>query len=303
MKKVLITGSAGFAGRHMISYLRSFEMGLTVVGTDLQEPADNACDHFYKLDLSDAGPITEMIQKESPDSVIHLAGIFGTEDIPSIYQVNVISAVTLLEAIRRFAPHTVVLAAGSAAEYGQVESEKMPIREEEPCRPVTPYGQSKYLATLTLQYYHRVHNLCTIVVRPFQLIGKGVTDRLAPGAFAKRLKEVVKSSKQEITVGNLKSSRDFLDIHDAVRAMWMLCQNPIPGEIFNLCSGQPVKMQDLLNLMIHMFKREIHPVTDPSYIRDENDINIIYGSFNKINKYCGWKPEKSLPQSVQEMLE
>ena len=299
---VLITGAAGFAGGYMASCLQDLEADMIIVGVDLHSPTDNPCERFYTLDLSDSNSVAEMIKKERPDWIIHLAGIFGSENIPLTYQVNVLSTVALLESVRQYVPQSVFLAAGSAAEYGRVGSEKMPIREDGPCRPVTPYGQSKYLATSTIQYYHRVHNLCTMVVRPFQLIGRGVTDKLAPGAFAKRIMEAVQAGKTEIQVGNLESSRDFLDIHDAVRAIWMLCRHPKAGEIFNVCSSKPVRMGDLLDSMITVASQELRPVMDPSRLRGKADVNAVYGSYIKIKDHCGWEPTTGLIQSIREMF-
>lgn len=302
-KKVLITGISGFAGRHMAAYLQALDPASAIIGVDLQRQEDCPCDRFYGIDLSDANGVQDLFKRESPDYVIHLAGVFGTDNVSLTYRINVLSAVALLESIRQFAPEAIFITAGSAAEYGRVESCDMPITEAAPCNPVTPYGQSKYLATSTAQYYFRVHNLCTMVVRPFQLIGKGVTDRLAPGAFAKRLTDAVQAGKKEILVGNLESSRDFLDIHDAVRAIWMLCENPKPGDVFNLCSGTPVKMQALFDLMTEVIGTPIQPVTESTYLRGKADVNVVYGSYKKLKSHCGWVPLIKLDESVSTMVD
>lgn len=299
---VLITGACGFAGRAMGAYLRSLQPDLILGGIDLAAPPEGVYDHFFQVDVSDFRQIQRPVQQQKPDYILHLAGSFGTDEVGRIYGINVLSVPALLEAVCRWAPQAVFIAVGSAAEYGFVKSSDLPVQEHLECHPVSPYGLSKYLATLTVQYYARVHDLSAMVVRPFQLIGKGVTDRLAPGAFAKRLREAIQAGKREISVGNLESSRDFLDIQDAVRAIWMLCQNPKPGEIFNLCSGQPVKMKDLLDLMIGISGRDIHPTTDPSHWRGQSDVSVIYGSFKKIKEQCGWEPEIILRQSIKAML-
>ncbi len=306
---VLMTGACGFTGRAMRDCLRSVQPDMIQVGVDVTAPAEGSYDIFCRVDVSDFDQIQGVIKQYRPDYVLHFAGSFGTGDVGQIYRVNVLSVPALLEAIRQWVPKAVCIAVGSAAEYGLVNSSDLPVHEHLECHPVTPYGLrseehglSKYLATSTIQYYARVHALCAMVVRPFQLIGKGVTDRLAPGAFAKRLKEAVDAGKQEIEVGNLESSRDFLGIQDAVRAIWMLCQNPAPGEIFNLCSGQPVKMKDLLDLMISSIGGNVHPVTDPSCLQSTVDVSMIYGSFHKIRRHCGWEPEISLLKSLQTML-
>jgi GDP-4-dehydro-6-deoxy-D-mannose reductase len=192
--------------------------------------------------------------------------------------------------------------AGSAAEYGKIKAEQLPVTETMPCQPVTVYGLSKLLATQVSLYYHRVHGLNVMIVRPFQLIGKGVTSRLAPGAFAEQLKRAILDKSNIIKVGNLETSRDFLDVHDAVKAIWMLCQKSSAGQIFNLCSGKPVKINDLLNMMIGNCGQHLKIEIDPSRLRGTSDVSTVYGSFEKIKQHCGWCPKRCLADSISDMF-
>lgn len=301
-RSVLITGAGGFAGKYLCRYLRTLSDELNIAGIDLCDNKAGIYDSFYIDNLQDTGQVKNIIEEVKPRYVIHLAGTFGTGDAQQIFKVNVLSMMSLLDAIKEHVPDAIFIAAGSAAEYGSIDQKNLPVTEENPCNPVTPYGLSKYLATTISQYYCRVHYLCTMIVRPFQLIGKGVTDRLAPGAFAKRLLEAKQAGTSEIQVGNLESSRDFLDVRDAVRAIWMLCENPKPGEIFNLCGGKPVKMSELLNMMISAAQMDIRWVTDQSLMRGEADVSIVYGSMNKIFSHCGWQPEVPLAQTIKDMF-
>jgi GDP-4-dehydro-6-deoxy-D-mannose reductase len=302
-RSVLVTGAAGFTGRNLCSFLRTLPGDLDIVGIDLQGIAANMYNSFYDIDLLDAKQINNVIKEVRPHYIIHLAGVFGAEEAQQIFRVNVLSMASLLDAVKEHVPNAVFVAAGSAAEYGNIGQANLPVSEENPCLPVTPYGLSKYLATITSQYYYRVHGLCTMIVRPFQLVGKGVTSRLAPGAFAMRLTEAKKSGVNEIKVGNLESSRDFLDVRDAVRSIWMLCERPAPGEIFNLCSGNPVKIRDLLDLMISHIGTQIKPVMENDYLRGATDVNRVYGSYQKMHKHCGWKPIIPLQESIKSMFE
>jgi len=254
------------------------------------------------MDLFSAKDVVELIKQSKPDYIIHLAGTFGTEDSQEIYKVNVLSIATLLEAARSHVPDVVMVAAGSAAEYGRIEPGQLPVDEQTPCRPVMSYGLSKYLATQIAMYYYRVHNICVMIVRPFQLIGKGATSRLAPGAFAEQLKQTTAKNSNVIRVGNLESSRDFLDVHDAVEAIWMLCRKPAAGEIFNLCSGSPTKIADLLEMMIKSSGLDVKVEVDSSRLRGGADVAKIYGSFQKLKEHCGWSPKRSLQDSVSKIF-
>ena len=286
----------------MCNYLAGLSERPKIIGADIIEKKPDHCDVFFKTDLTSPEETERILRQTIPDYIIHFAGTFSVENIHEMFKANVLSIITLLEAARESLPHAVVIATGSAAEYGFVESNQLPVDEQTPCRPVTYYGLSKQSATQAALYYHRNHNIRTMVVRPFQLIGPGLTPKLAPGAFAQKIKEIRATGSKKIQVGNLESWRDFLDIYDAAEAIWTLCQNPAPGEIFNLCSGEPTKIADLLQIMIDYSHTEVKVEIDPSRLRGQLDVTKVYGSYQKIKKHCGWQPQKSLSQTLKEML-
>ena len=300
--RVVITGAGGFVGQYMAGYLKQLQPAPHLIGVDISDSPAGSCDSFHKMDLSDNNAVADIIARSRPDYIIHLAGVFGTDDQMEIYRVNVLSMIALLEAVRAFAPDAVVVAAGSAAEYGHVEPDQIPVTEQAPCRPVTAYGLSKLLATQVALYYHRVFNTCVMVVRPFQLIGKGVTARLAPGAFAQQIEIVLSGRAQVIKVGNLDSSRDFLDVRDAAEAIWALCQKPAAGQVFNLCSGRLTKMSGLLDMMIDQCGQKVKVEADPARLRGKSDVSDISGSWQKLKDYCGWSPKRTLRESISEMF-
>jgi nucleoside-diphosphate-sugar epimerase len=300
--RVLVTGAAGFFGRHLCSYLVDGPPRATVSATDIAPAVELPCDDFIVADLSQQSAADELVQRAAPEFIVHLAGIFGTGATVDTYRANVLATVGLLEAARRHAPRSAIIVAGSAAEYGRCAAEHLPVAEDCPCEPLTAYGHSKLLATQTALYYHRVYGLASMVIRPFQLIGRGVTERLAPGAFAARLKQALAAGSPTIKAGNLDSQRDFLDVQDAVAALWAVCQRPAPGQIFNLCSGRPTRMRDLLDLMIAATGAAVRVETDPSLLRGTADVSVVYGSFEKLRRHCGWQPRRSLEQSVRTML-
>lgn len=301
-EQILITGAAGFVGRHMCEYLRGHKQQLDITGTDIVEPENNLLSKFITADMSNPKSVESVVEQIKPDYIIHLTSTFGGSNSEEIYRVNVLSMATLLEAVVKYVPDSVIVATGSAAEYGRVGREELPVSEDCPCEPVTSYGLSKLLATQIAVYYHRVHNVNIVISRPFQLIGKGVTCRLAPGAFYEQLVKVISKGEKVVKVGNLESSRDFLDVNDAVEAIWCLCQKPVAGQIFNLCSGTPVKMADLLGMMIKTSGADVKIEIDPTRLRGVSDISNIYGSYKKINAHCGWRPKTELLDTLASMF-
>jgi GDP-4-dehydro-6-deoxy-D-mannose reductase len=302
-KKILITGASGFFGRHLCKYISGLDSSVELIGADIVENGIENCRSFYSVDLTSDGDVSRLISQTKPECIVHLAGLFSANNDFEIYRSNILSATAVLEAVRKSKPDATVLIIGSAAEYGLIEPDRLPIDETSPCKPVTPYGVSKQLATEIAMYYHRVHGLCTMVARPFQLIGKGVTTRLAPGAFAEQLKKCISERCKVIKVGNLESSRDFLDVRDAAEAVWLLSQKPAPGQVFNLCSGKPVKIRDLLNLMVEISGAQVNIESDAGRLRGKFDVPHIYGSYQKALQHCGWCPRTPLLDSIRNMLQ
>jgi len=302
-KKILITGAAGFFGRHLCKYISGLDSSVELIGADIVENYIESCRSFYSIDLTSDGDVSRLINQTKPECILHLAGLFSADSDFQIYRSNVLSIAAVLEATRKHKPDAVVIIIGSAAEYGLIEPGRLPIDETTPCNPVTAYGLSKQLATDIAMYYHRMHGLCTMVARPFQLIGKGVTACLAPGAFAEQLKRCISERCKVIKVGNLESSRDFLDVRDAAEAVWLLSQKPAPGQVFNLCSGKPVKIRDLLNLMVEISGAQVNVESDAGRLRGKFDVPHIYGSYQKAFQHCGWRPRTPLLDSIREMLQ
>jgi len=302
-ERVLITGAGGFAGGYMSASIKAQPDQMEVIGTDIVDSSIDSFSRFFVADACDAAAIADIVRQIVPDYVIHLAGVFGSELNQDIYRVNLLSMTALLEAVRMHVPEAIVVAVGSAAEYGNVSESKLPVNEQTFCQPITPNGLSKLFATQAAMHYHRTYDLRVMVVRPFQLIGKGVSSQLAPGSFAKQLKQSVAEGSGVIKVGNLESSRDFLDIHDFTEAILSLCRNPASGEVFNVCSGKAVKMIDLLEMMITVSRAKIRIEVDPTRFRGHADVSAIFGDYRKIENHCGWRPLRSLQQSIMAMFE
>jgi GDP-4-dehydro-6-deoxy-D-mannose reductase len=302
-ERFLITGAGGFAGGYMCSCLNAQPNQVEVIGTDIDEPSIDSYSRFFVADACSAEAVADILRRVVPDYIIHLAGSFGGKDDQEAYRVNLLSMTALLEAVRKHAPHAVVIAAGSAAEYGIIPENKLPANEHTFCQPITPYGLSKLFATKAAMHYHRTYGVHIMVARPFQLIGKGVTSRLVPGAFARQLKKATSEGRGVIRVGNLESFRDFLDIHDFSEAILSLCRNPAPGEVFNVCSGEAVKIFDMLEMMIAVSRAKVRIEVDPTRLRGQADVSTIFGDYRKIEKHCGWRPRLSLRQSIKAMFE
>ncbi len=300
--RLLVTGVSGFAGRHLLTHLAGLSERPAIVGVDVTEAAPAGCDDFRRLDLASPEQASHVVAASRPDAVVHLAGTFGAGDTERLYRANVLPLAHLLEAVRMHAPRAIVVTVGSSAEYGATEPTRLPLTEDVACRPLTAYGLSKRLATEVALFHHRTHATRVTVVRPFQLIGRGISTRLVPGAFAKQLRTAVENGAPAITVRDLEGVRDFVDVRDACDAIWTLCTRPAPGEIFNICTGRATRVGELLRLMISASGAHVAVQPDAAPRRDAEKIPAMVGSFDKLEAHCGWRPHIGLADSVAYTL-
>lgn len=302
--RVLITGAAGFLARHTNAWLTREQPDLHRIGLDVVRPADAAASwtEFHTVDLADPAALSDTIAAIRPDTVLHLAGLFHTEPQTDIYRVNALGTVNLLEALHTHVPDVTVVATGSAAEYGRPEPDQLPLREDSPRNPVNLYGVSKAAATDAVCYYARQHGLRAMVVRPFQLLGRGLSPRLAPAAFAEQVRSAARAPDPVIQVGNLNSARDFLDADDAAAALWALVCTPAPGAIFNLCTAVPVKLSTILETLLDAASVDARIEVDSQRLRGAQEVDEIFGDNTKLTRHTVWQPRVPLAESLNRMI-
>jgi GDP-4-dehydro-6-deoxy-D-mannose reductase len=207
----------------------------------------------------------------------------------------------LLEAVRYMKRRPVVVSACSSAEYGNVPPSAIPVTEEQPLRPLHPYGISKLCLDLLAREYFLDYRIPTVNVRLFNTTGPGKTND-APSDFVRQLIRIKKGLQPPlIEVGNLKPLRAFLDVQDTVRGFYLAALKGERGEAYNLCAAKPYPIGELLRTAIRLsgVKAEILPV--PRLMRP-SDEKIIFGRTDKMRRDTGWKPLLSIEQTLQSML-
>jgi GDP-4-dehydro-6-deoxy-D-mannose reductase len=299
--RVLVTGASGFVGRHLCASLEH-RRSVSVIAVDLVPPPPGDATAFVRADVGASKAVAELLREHAPTHIVHLAGGRGGGSLASALRANLRPTVTLLESVREHAPGAIVLVVGSAAEYGEVPRESLPVSETFACAPTTSYGLAKLLGTQVALHHWRRHGVRAMVVRPFQLLGAGISSDLAPGAFAAQIRAAVTRGERTVRVGNLEPGRDFIDVRDAVRAMWCLCRRPAPGEVFNLCSGVATPMRALLEAMLGATGGEWRVEVDAARLRGAWDPGTSCGSPEKIRAHCGWRPRVPLTASVAALL-
>jgi GDP-4-dehydro-6-deoxy-D-mannose reductase len=192
--------------------------------------------------------------------------------------------------------------AGSSEEYGLVYPDEVPIRETNPLRPLSPYGVSKVAADRLGFQYHRSYGMRIVITRSFNHTGPRRGEVFVTSNFAKQIVEIEKGKREPIIrVGNLEAQRDFSDVRDVVRAYWLSLEKGDPGDCYNICSGTPRVIKDILDL--HLKNSEVKDIKieeDPSRMRP-SDVQILHGDCSKLKKRTGWKQEIPFEKTMSDL--
>jgi GDP-4-dehydro-6-deoxy-D-mannose reductase len=259
------------------------------------------------MDLRDRDSVQSLVEGIRPNYVFHLA---AQSFVPSSFadpwdtlENNLLSELNLLEAVRRSARGAVFLVVGSNEEYGAPEADELPQTEQSPLRPNNPYAVSKVAQDFLGLQYHLAFGLRVVRVRPFNHTGPGQSPRFVVPAFASQIARI-EAGLQEPTmrVGNLASSRDFLDVRDIARAYHLAVTTAEPGEVYNLASGRPRSVRWLLDKLISESEAEIRVERDPERYRPV-DVPVVYGSSDKFSRRTGWEPRIPFEQTLRDTLD
>jgi len=308
--RALITGSGGFAGGHLAEYLLE-QTDWEVAGLDLVEGRSAAWRSRMILRVGDI--LTDLPQLQSffaevhPDYVFHLA---AQAFVPSSWadpwstlannirgQLNVLlSAIGLAKMPR-------VLVIGSAEEYGAVTAAELPIGENTPLRPTSPYAVSKVAQDALGYQYFASHKLPVVRVRPFNHIGPGQSPAFVTSDFAKQIAEAEVGLREPVLrVGNLEGRRDFSDVRDIVRGYWLALTLGEPGHVYNLGAERSYSVRQVLDILLSMSRVRLSVEQDPKRLRPA-DIPDLVADCSQFRSRTGWKTTISIEQSLADILE
>jgi GDP-4-dehydro-6-deoxy-D-mannose reductase len=292
--RAAVTGSSGFVGGHLVPYLRS--LGDDVVTLDRSGPEP--------VDVTDGAQVRDVLRAARPEAVYHLAGLSHVGeswDAPeTVFRVNAQGALNVLHACADAGVER-VLVVGSADEYGVVDHKDLPITEEAPVRPITPYGASKAAADILALQAFLGDGLGTLRVRAFNHTGPGQSASMVVPGLAHRIAGAERAAGSKISVGSLDIVRDMCDVRDVVRAYRLLVERGTPGEAYNVCSGRGVSVRELADAMLAMSDAPLELVVDPELVRPV-DVPRLVGSPAKLGADTGWQPEISLEQTLGDVL-
>lgn len=312
MPRVLITGATGPVGSSLAEYMLT-QAGVELAifkrwRSDMRALANVAARvTFYEGDIEDAYAVSDAIAHCKPDHIFHLAA----QSYPAAswgapvatMRANVEGTIHVLEAVRRHAPQARVHIAGSSAQYGVVSPEHVPIKESHPMRPASPYGISKVGQELLGLQYFDSYGIHTVVTRSFNHVGPRQGDRTAIQTFCRQM-ALIEAGRQEpvILVGNVEPRRDYTHVDDVARALWALIQSAPGGNVYNMCSGQAVRIGDIVDMVIAKGRVPVEVRVDPARLRPVDE-PILRGDNSRLVAVTGWQPRITMPQIIDELLQ
>jgi len=279
---ILITGALGFTGQYIISYLRNLNKNDVIFLSDIKSDAKD--ENILCYDISNYKNARNLISIVSPDVIFHLTGTF-TNDFKIDIKANVDTSKNILNAVKELGINCRVLLIGSAAEYGFIETHENPVKETLPFRPASIYGLSKVYQTYLMKYYCAVHQSDIVMARPFNIYGKGMSERLFCGKLYQQIDKFKNNEIQMIKVGNLENERDYIHIEQVVQHYVNIMNNGLPGEIYNVGTGVPMKTKVLLEKILREEDLDMSIIEETETGRHESyDVPQIYADVTKLKQ-------------------
>ena len=302
--RVLVTGAAGFVGRHLVRELES--AGHAVATTDAlpaDAPGAAGLPGYAPADLRDEAAMRALVRDARPDAIVHLAGVSfvpdGARDPSLALTVNIGGTWTLAEALRAEAPRARLLFVSSAQVYGTLPS-PAPLREDSPLRPLSLYAVTKAAGESLLLARHAAEGLDALVVRPGNHTGPGQAPKFVAPAFARQVLAARRGEIPAIRVGNLDSVRSFADVRDVVRAYRLLVERGASGGVYNVASDANVRIGDLLDRLRALAGCDAPVEADPALWRPTDscpDLDV-----SRLRADTGWEPAFELDDTLRDIL-
>lgn len=304
--RILITGATGFAGRHLSSYCLAQGHEVHAMVRPGREGAVAPGVIAHAAGLHDGAAVAAVLRAVGPEGVAHLAGASSVgrsfAEPLATWDVNLGGTLTLLEAVRDTGVTGRVLVVTSGEIYGRVPVADLPVTERTPLNPVSPYGASKAAADLAAAQYRAAYGVAAVRLRAFNHVGPGQDPRFVLPNVARQIARAERDGVPvEVTVGNVATRRDFMDVRDMVRAQLLLLERGDPDAVYLACTGRSMAVSELIEGLAGLARV---PVTFRSHagLRREGEQPDLYGSPERLRADTGWTPEIPIKTTLADTL-
>jgi GDP-mannose 4,6-dehydratase len=310
--KVLITGIGGSGGSYLAEYILEHHPQVELHGlarwhsttqNNLAGIARRAAVH--EVDLMDLASLLPAIQRVRPDAIFHLAAhanVRASFDTPtSVLANNILGTSNLFEAVRLAGLDPLIQLCSTSEVYGQVRPEEVPIREDAPMRPASPYAVSKAAQDLLGHTYFVSYRMRIVRTRMFAYLNPRRADLFA-SSFARQVARIELGLQDRLVHGNLDSVRTLIDVRDAMGAYWEALRYCTPGEAYNIGGTATMKVGEFLERLIALARVPIPTGIDPALLRPA-DVTLQIPNVEKFAAATGWRPRYSFEESMEHLLQ
>jgi GDP-4-dehydro-6-deoxy-D-mannose reductase len=316
-KKILVTGSTGFVGSHMVDFLLKNIKNIDIYCTKRYHLSklDNVKQFYNKVfwldcDITDPISVTKIIKEVKPDKIFHFAAesfVSPSWNHPNRYMsVNYNGTLNILESIRNFSKNSKIIIPGSGEEYGEVQYKDLPINEKTILKPVNPYAVSKIAQDLIAFVYFKSYGTKVIRTRTFNHEGPRRENVFGISSYAYQIARIERGLQEPIIkVGILTDKRNFTHVYDIVKAYWKASEKCLLGELYLIGNERRdsiftfkqtiemlIKLSDFKNIKYKKYKPFVRPTNVPYLIAD----------ISKFKKKSGWKPLLSINDILSDTL-
>lgn len=287
--KVIITGAAGFIGRHLARTLAA--SGASVYGLSRSE-SDIADVHGYVCDITDRRLLNEIVGDVRPSHIFHLAAnkarSANIKDFRQCIDENLIGTLNLLEACEAASCVPRLISLGTCEEYGGAEAPYLETTREV---PVSAYSCSKVAMTQLLQTFHRIHGFPVVVLRPSLAYGPGQGDEMFLPALIQTL---LRGKRFAMSRG--EQTRDYVYIDDVVEALLLAAVHPSAiGQVINISSGTPTRIADVTKLAVDFIGNGVETLLDIGKVAyRQGEAMDYWANRAKARQLLGWEPSVNL---------
>ena len=289
MEEILITGSGGFIGNHLIPQI--LNQNYKIFG--IRKKKHRSSKNFISVSM-DITKFTNFKLQNGFKKIIHMAAFndvsYCNLNPSKCYELNVNGTQKMLEIARKQDSEFVFLS--SSHVYG--DSINLPLSETDSCHPLSHYGSSKKMSEVLCEVYSKTYGLNIRVARIFSVYGPNSSKS---NLVFNIINQVIHDS--QITLGNITPKRDFIFIDDVITGLVNIVNSKKKGyDIYNIGTGKSTSIKDLANLVLNIANKKMCVISKKSKIR-ENDVLDIYADISKMKSHFNWKPKVSLKKGLE----
>jgi UDP-glucose 4-epimerase len=302
IKKVLVTGGAGFIGSALLQILQASNYEIYVIdnlsfGNRMLIKIPDS--HFFEFDILDRLELSKVISEISPDWIIHLAAIhfipYCNQNPVEATQVNIQGTINVLDAAKNVKNLEKVFFASTAAVYPICDTA---VSENHLPAPTDIYGLSKLAGEHLMNEFHLLTTIPTVICRFFNAFGPNETN----AHVIPEIQRQISIGDRTIQLGNLEPKRDFIHTSDMAVAIIKLLKTFDNGiEIFNLGRGIEYSVIDLVKAFEQKLGEKIIIQVDPARVRKVERMHLL-ADISKLKKFIDWEPQISIDQGISTLI-